>query len=348
MSSWLQESVRCHLLVCRPGCNRPTSLSRKHGCLAYWMVGSAGASHYRFLDGLSLENSYQLSKVGSRKDVARRARIAEIYPYSEAAKLDWVAETKDQTQREAEVCRVLRIASIFDTPQCRIAARKSDGYDSISSKQRAWVLRCHELAEKMHGPAFDLKKLQHHKPGEYAGLTKRNDGLVQAARFLQEAGVRLIIVPMIVGSKIDGVMFWLDRSHPVIALSVRGNRVVKLWFTLFHEIVHVTQGYRQSDILDIDILTKDDGLPVYEKDANRRAAAFLIPPSQYSGLTRISRFSEQAIYSFASQIGVHPSIVLGRLQYDQTVSNNSTLNRAIHERASEFYGFDRTIETTVW
>ena len=297
---------------------------------------------------LNLENQYRLQRIAPKKDVSRRARIAEVYPYSEAAKLGWVASTNDPDEREAEVCRALRIGSIEETPRCRIAARKSDGYRGVSIKQRAWAFRCLELAERMKCPDFDADAFRETVSRENcAALTLTSDGLRQVGRFLLGTGVRLLIVPAIKGSKIDGAAFWLDEKRPAIALTARLDRVDNLWFTLFHEMVHVLQGYRASGRLDIDLFAQNpEELPKHEKEANDRATALLIPTRTYADFTH--GFSETRIRAVAEECGVHPSIVLGRLQFEGHVSFKSVLSRRIHEKATEFHDFDREREAIAW
>ena len=290
---------------------------------------------------LNLENQYRLHGIAPKKDVARRAKIAAIYPYSDAAKLGWVASTSDPDERESEVCRVLRIGSLEATPRCRIAAGKSDGYQEISIKQRAWAFRCLELAEKMECPSFDADAFRTSVSREnYAALTLESDGLRRIGRLLLGTGVRLLIVPAIKGSKIDGAAFWLDEKRPAIALTVRLDRVDNLWFTLFHEIAHLLQGYRATGRLDIDLFSQNpEELPKHEQEANDKAAALLIPAKTYAGF--MHGLSEARIRAFAEECGVHPSIVLGRLQFEGRVSFKSVLSRKLHEKATDFHGFFR-------
>ena len=51
-----------------------------------------------------------------------------------------------------------------------------------------------------------------------------------------------------------------------------------------------------------------------ENEANRWAADFLIPQRYIARLSELK--SKQAVRSFAQDIGVHPGIVVGRLQHE--------------------------------
>jgi HTH-type transcriptional regulator/antitoxin HigA len=59
-------------------------------------------------------------------------------------------------------------------------------------------------------------------------------------RVLAKAGIRFLVVEASPNTKIDGVCLWLDKTSPVIAMSLRYDRIDWFWFTLLHEIDHVS------------------------------------------------------------------------------------------------------------
>src|SRR3546814_13350101 len=70
------------------------------------------------------------------------------------------------------------------------------------------------------------------------------------ARILDECGVRFVVVEPIPGSRIDGACFWLPNKQPVVALSLRLDRIDNFWFVLRHELEHVLRGHGQDRDLD--------------------------------------------------------------------------------------------------
>jgi HTH-type transcriptional regulator/antitoxin HigA len=142
--------------------------------------------------------------------------------------------------------------------------------------------------------------------------------LRQVPTILAEAGVRFVIVEFLPGAKIDGAAFWLNDT-PVIALSIRFDRVNNFWFVLRHEIEHILN---RDDEVTIDVelterLQRKGELPPKEIRANTAAAEFLIRKSELdSFIIRVRPlYSEQRILLFAKRIGVHPGIVVGQLQH---------------------------------
>jgi HTH-type transcriptional regulator/antitoxin HigA len=134
-----------------------------------------------------------------------------------------------------------------------------------------------------------------------------------------ECGVKYVIVEALPGSKIDGACFWLNNDQPVIALSLRLDRIDNFWFVLRHEIEHVLQEHGKDDgfILDLDPEVSNQNI-VNEAEivANLAAAEFCVPKTELDNFyNRIyPLFSEQKVLLFANRIGVHMGIVVGQLQ----------------------------------
>jgi len=90
------------------------------------------------------------------------------------------------------------------------------------------------------------------------------------------------------------------------------------WFSLFHELGHILLHGRNTVILEG--AEKDPKLKKQEDQANRFAAATLLPPAQYRVFVAAKQFFETDIKTFAGNIGVEPGIVVGRLKHDGHLS----------------------------
>ena len=126
----------------------------------------------------------------------------------------------------------------------------------------------------------------------------------------EEAGVIFVILPNIVGSKINGATKKIGDN---IMLMVNDRRLYSdsFWFTLFHEIGHIING-------DYGIsFEKESG--VQEHAADLFAEDSLIPREQYNDFVAGERFGLKDIIRFAESINRDPGIVLGRLQNDGLV-----------------------------
>ncbi len=275
---------------------------------------------------MNLASSYQLSKVTAHDDesVARRAQLFSVIPQlNEVFRRGWIEETGNVSVLEERVKSFLGIATL--TPEAVLqsqqgaAARASSGPSPV---QAAWLARARQLARgcKPEGE-FTPEKI----PGlitELNVLKKDSDGLGQIPGALTRAGIRFVIVEPLATSKIDGFCFWLTDTAPVIAMTLRFDRIDAFWFTLFHELGHINAGDGKSGNplnLDENILesSKDTDRTGVERDADDFASEALIPEKRMRQFMATSNryITKENIMYFAKQIGAHPGIIVGRLHH---------------------------------
>ncbi len=277
----------------------------------------------RFLD---LQKSYDLAqaRLVSRADPGRanRAHLFGKLPITDMIKRGWIdaEDVRDVGKVEAALTRFFGASSLEEIEFLPHAAKKTNVTADVTPVQLAWLYRVKEIAGEMLAPRYSATALR-------AALPKLKDLLSgpeqsrHVPRILSEAGVRFIIVESLPGSKIDGVCFWLNDDSPVIALSMRYDRIDNFWFVLRHEIEHVLQLHgRDIVMIDADLEGEragaGDGIPAEEKIANEAAAEFCVP--QRSMKQFIERkapfFAERDILGFARSLKIHPGLVAGQLQ----------------------------------
>jgi len=160
-------------------------------------------------------------------------------------------------------------------------------------------------------------------------------------------GVRLVFLRHLTKTYLDGAAFWLEEG-PVVALTLRYDRIDSFWFTLMHELAHLVEGRTEAYLDQLEDGGADDTAepaPVdpYEESANDLASRWLLAPEAFSDfVTRTEpRFSRVSIEAFAASQGRHPGIVLGRLQREGLVPYRNLrgllvkVSPALVERISE-------------
>ena len=267
---------------------------------------------------MNLDAIYQLSRVkgDERETITRRARLYEKVPVKEMIRRGWIEPSDDITVLEGRVCKFLQVKSLDDEPPIPLhAARKSTGYGQpLTPAQKVWLLRARQLARAVHAEPFSERALNE-AIGRLRLLLHAPQEIRRVPRILSEAGVRFVIVQPLPGNKIDGACFWID-AEPVIALSLRHNRLDNFWFVLMHEVAHVRQRDESFDS-DLDAQPDDPEMPETERRANEFASANLIPPEQIDSFIARVRplYSARRIEAFAHTMKVHPAIVVGQLQH---------------------------------
>jgi HTH-type transcriptional regulator/antitoxin HigA len=274
---------------------------------------------------MNLESAYRLSQVRPRDDmVARRAKLYGRAPVREMIKRGWVERSPNVDVLEERVVRFFGIQSLDDKPSVfPHAAHKSTSYATATMAQCAWLIRARALATAVSAVSHTDRRLRDGLVQLHALLNDREDAR-HAPRVLAEAGIRLVVVEALPGSKIDGAAFWLDAKSPVIALSLRYDRVDGFWYTLLHELMHIVhKDVKVSDqpLVDENLIGEGSAgtanRSVVERRADREAAEFLVPEAQLSNFITQVRplYSKKKIRGFAAEVGVHPGIVVGQLQH---------------------------------
>ena len=269
---------------------------------------------------MNLDTIYQLWRMQDSDDViSRRARLYQIAPIKEMTKRHWIEASENIDVLEKRVMEFFNINSLDEPIDLPCAARKKT--DNILPSHKAWFYRAKQLAHAVHARAFSDQSFKDALP-KLKNLLHSAVEIRHIPKILAEAGIRLVIIEQLSPSGIDGVTLWLDETSPVIALSLRLDRIDGFWFTLAHELGHVKRrdGLRRKPMLDIHIVSEGgENLEkhVIEDQVNSFATDFLVPRSELDNFILRIRplYGRQKIINFAKTIGVHPGIVVGQLQF---------------------------------
>lgn len=269
---------------------------------------------------LNLESAYRLDLLQREEretdHVSRKARLFSKAPVKELIRRRWIKPSKSVDQLEAEVCAFLSISSLDEEPAIAANFRKSDKGIIDTPALLAWVRKAEIEARNLTCSEFDLTKLKK-AMADLPRLSTDERVIAQLPKKFCELGIRLVFIPHLPQTRVDGAAFWLDRRSPVVALSLRIDRMDNLWFTLMHELVHVMEGARTSgSYLDQDIINEPGN--EMERKINQKARDFLIPPDRFDAFVTRTKpfFSRSAVLAFAEELGIHPSIVVGRLHHE--------------------------------
>lgn len=265
---------------------------------------------------MNLESQFQLSKVKIEGDrVARKARLYGRFPVREMLRRGWIKASENLDVLERRFCDFFEIHDLSEAPMVCHVAKKTEPTAEATALQLAWIFRVKQLARQQKIPAYSRDRLLA-AVENLRTLLSAAEEVRHAPRLIADAGVRLVFVEGLAGSKIDGVCFWIDAG-PVIGMSLRFDRIDNYWFVLRHEIEHVlNEDGKGRLVLDTDLGESQVGLPDYEVRANEAAADFCTPISQMDDfIARVAPFfSEERVTRFAQRIGTHPGLVVGQLQ----------------------------------
>jgi HTH-type transcriptional regulator/antitoxin HigA len=276
----------------------------------------------------SLEADYrlELALCQTQDDaIARRSRLYSELPLREMASRGWLTLRESVEELEAEVTDCLGVPVLPETPRLAAQWRGSTSRAPLTYALLAWLHRAEMLArgQTVVGPwhADHLELLVR----ELSGHMRLAEDVAQVASTLARWGVRLVFLRHLAKTYLDGAAFWLEEG-PVVALTLRYDRIDSFWFTLLHELAHLAEGRSEAYLEQLED-GGDDGISeqppadAHEEAANRRASRWLLAPEAFSDfVARTSpRFSQTGIEAFAASQERHPGVVLGRLQREGLV-----------------------------
>jgi HTH-type transcriptional regulator/antitoxin HigA len=212
--------------------------------------------------------------------------------------------TADQA---GQVMQLMGIKSLEEQPRWQLAARRCNYDEPLTPTQNAWFACVRRVAPDAPSQDYSSRKLQ--------ALAKQVSRLVRDAKSFAKlpeqfdaVGVRLVFVEAFPSSKISGASYQ-DEAGPIIALSGRGQRLDKVLFTLLHEVAHVVRGDVSAD--GKPLIDEDDHTLGDEDKADDLASGWVFDQPLPMAPARIGAGWVNAV---ANERGVHPIVVVGRLQ----------------------------------
>ncbi|GLS15687.1 HigA family addiction module antitoxin [Hydrogenophaga electricum] len=277
---------------------------------------------------MNLESLYQLSKVKpADESVARRAVLYSRFPVREMVLRGWIKASENLDVLEQRFCEFFELKSIDMEPSLSHAARKTGEDVPPSMLQLAWLFRVRALAKQQVVGSYSRDNLIA-AVSKLSALLSAPEEARHVSRILNDAGVRVVFVEALPGSKIDGACLWLSDDCPVIGMSLRFDRIDNFWFVLRHEIEHVLNGDgKDGGVIDTDVGGAAVSTSKAEILANEAAANFCTPRLQMDDfIARVQPyFSEQRVLLFAQRLGLHPGLVVGQL--NRRLGRNDLLKR---------------------
>jgi addiction module HigA family antidote len=270
----------------------------------------------------NLEANYRLhlAEQGERAHLANHAAWAKTFPVRELVSRGDIEQPQDDTDLVRKVLRFFGVgtAAGWDGSfgNLRVAYRRSPAFKQAPESVTAWLRLGEVEADGITCARFDratfknaLAEIRLLASKSFANVHKRVVELCAAA------GVAVVFVPELPKTHLSGVARWLSKDKALIQLSLRHKTSDHAWFSFFHEAGHILLHGKKTMFIDEQGGDRNE----IESEANRFAGDWLLEPGAFRRFADAADFSEAAIKKFATQQGVAPGIVVGRLQHDKLI-----------------------------
>lgn len=150
---------------------------------------------------------------------------------------------------------------------------------------------------------------------DLAKLSRFDHGPRLAIEYLADIGIILVIEEHFRKTYLDGAAM-LDDGIPVVALTLRHDRIDNFWFALLHELVHVQKHLSPEHLFIADNLDDKTRTSKEEDEANAGAQEALIPITEWEASAVCINPTSANVTALADKLRIHPAIVAGRVRHE--------------------------------
>jgi HTH-type transcriptional regulator/antitoxin HigA len=184
------------------------------------------------------------------------------------------------------------------------------------SAMLAWVCGLKAIAAKETLPVkFDRTALCSDFLRGLVVLSRDPRGPVLARDYLAMVGIHFVVERHFPKTYMDGAALLEPDGTAVIGMSLRHDRIDNFWFTLLHEVAHLTLGHIEPGSFVVDDL-EARSQDARERDADALAMESLIPSEGWKAIPSSVYTTPEFVDGMAEKLGIHPAIVAGRVRHE--------------------------------
>lgn len=278
----------------------------------------------KFWNSLECVYREKIKRIEYEASVGEDESIARKIPYAQMASLNWVPKKTKSVDKVIELRKFFKVATLKNICElnCLGVSYRVKTQDTANNYAlAAWIQQAKNESARIETAVLDREKLiESIMLIREMTLQEPKEFVFNLKEILSECGITLVFLPHIRGTGAHGATFYKNskRNKVIMVLSVRGRSADKFWFSLFHEIGHIVNG-------DINNEYNIETAEQLDKNADNYARDILISKEDYKYFLENYSISEATVKHFSNKIGVHPGIVVGRLQNDKII-DYSVLN----------------------
>ena len=243
------------------------------------------------------------------------------FPFTEMFSRGWFSGFFDGTLQSAKIykkellTKFIGSFSINDFSLCYNRKSKTESSKQTEETLLAWRIRVMNIAASNTGiPTWNSNVLSDDFFEELSALSCKENGPWLAKEMLNQKGIHFVVEKHLKSTHLDGSSMLMPDKSPLVALTLRYDRLDSFWFTLFHELAHVKLHLTDTNMAFFDDMT--DEMKDSEGEADSFAKKMLIPDDVWnsSGLTVYS--SSRDLCEFSHKHRINPAITAGRLRFE--------------------------------
>jgi HTH-type transcriptional regulator/antitoxin HigA len=247
--------------------------------------------------------------------------VWQTYPFNEMLKRGYFPRFEGTLAQAKSLAEDLlgELFSAFRGIQFKPIYCKHSEQEIDSNALTAWQARAISIAIGDNLPPFSRDNLTEEFFLEVVRLANYTQGLQMVRELLNNSGIHFLILPHLPKTYLDGACFYAPDEHPVVALTIRHDRLDNFWFTVVHELAHLKLHMDGKDLVFFDDTDRPArNTELSEVEANEFTRNQLIPPEVWSEISDelVITSDDQTIISIAARLRINPAIVAGRVRWE--------------------------------
>lgn len=273
-------------------------------------------------EGLGIPAEVLLKEAGAKITPSPAGIEWERFPIAEILKRGWLSDfcgTLSEAKKQTEdLLGTWASALGFEALQPALlrqhvrSGSESDGYALA-----AWRIRVSLQALEQKTPRYQPGTVTSEFMRDLVRLSYLDNGPLLAREFLLKSGIHFVVEGHLPHTHLDGAAIRLPDGSPLVALTLRHDRLDNFWFTLSHELAHVALHFDGSDCNvffdDLDQAEAD----TYEREADKWASEALIPSELWHAADMERKPSTSKVLEFAARLRINPAIPAGRIRKEK-------------------------------
>lgn len=243
------------------------------------------------------------------------------FPFTEMFRKGWFRKFFDGSLTEAKslaeelIVNFIGDFKIKDFEMCYNRKTNTVIDEKTNDILMAWRIRVMRIASAEKLPIWNNEILSDDFFAELVKLSYLSEGPKLAKEFLNKAGIHFVIEPHLEKTRLDGSSMLMPDGSPLIALTLRFDRLDSFWFTLFHELAHVKIHLSEKNTAYFDDINNEMSKRI-EKEADAYAKKMLIPDDVWKKSRLNIHSGIGDIRCFADTYRISPAIPAGRIRYE--------------------------------
>lgn len=269
-----------------------------------------------------------LKRIEEAQKLEAEQSILEKIPYKEMIKKGWIESTKDKIEIIRNLKSFFRVSTleILSTTESRIfnfysnlqlgpLFKRTSGKEICEYSMAAWIRKAENESIQINTESFSKERVLEFIPEmKKLSLENTQESIDNLKELCRQCGIALVIVPHLKKTYVDGVAKWMGKDKALIALSCRGKRWDSFWFNFFHELSHIMKHSKKELFINAEETSNTE----IEEEANEMAKTLLIPNAILKNILKSP--TKENILTYSKELQIHPSIIVGRLQYEKIIS----------------------------